>query len=67
MRPLGSRVKNDHDVTRALTLRSSRWTRRLSVTAGRPIPLVFVDTNVFHPVRLADLVLSCVGDGLFNL
>ena len=30
-------------------------------------PLVFVDTNVFYPVRLADLVLSCVGDGLFDL
>jgi predicted nucleic acid-binding protein len=28
---------------------------------------VFVDTNVFYPVRLADLVLSSVGDGLFDL
>lgn len=39
----------------------------MSPVATRPIPLVFVDTNVFYPVRLADLVLSCVGDGLFDL
>lgn len=35
--------------------------------ARRPIPLVFVDTNVLYPVRLADLVLSCAADGLFDL
>jgi predicted nucleic acid-binding protein len=29
--------------------------------------LVFVDTNVLYPVRLADLVLSSVDDGLFDL
>ena len=28
---------------------------------------MFVDTNVFYPVRLADLVLSSVDDGLFDL
>lgn len=28
---------------------------------------MFVDTNVFYPVRLADLVLSCASDGLFDL
>jgi len=28
---------------------------------------VFVDTNVLYPVRLADLVLSSVDDGLFDL
>lgn len=39
----------------------------MSAAGARPIPLVFVDTNVFYPVRLADLVLSCVGDGLFDL
>lgn len=31
------------------------------------VPLVFVDTNVFYPVRLADLILSSVDDGLFEL
>lgn len=31
------------------------------------IPLVFVDSNVFYPVRLADVVLSSVDDGLFDL
>lgn len=36
-------------------------------SARRPIPLVFVDTNVLYPVRLADLVLSCAVDGLFDL
>lgn len=36
-------------------------------SARRPIPLVFVDTNVLYPVRLADLVLSCAADGLFDL
>jgi predicted nucleic acid-binding protein len=30
-------------------------------------PRVFVDTNVFYPVRVADLVLSCVDDGLLEL
>ena len=35
--------------------------------AERTTPLVFVDTNVFYPVRLADLVLSCVDDGLLDL
>lgn len=39
----------------------------MSAAGARLIPLVFVDTNVFCPVRLADLVLSCVGDGLFDL
>ena len=39
----------------------------MSSTEARPSPLVFVDTNVFYPVRLADLVLSSVGDGLFDL
>ena len=39
----------------------------MSAAGARQIPLVFVDTNVFYPVRLADLVLSCVGDGLFDL
>lgn len=28
---------------------------------------MFVDTNVFYPVRLADLILSSVDDGLFEL
>ena len=36
-------------------------------SARRPIPLVFVDTNVLYPVRLADLVLSRAVDGLFDL
>lgn len=31
------------------------------------IPLVFVDTNAFYPVRLADLILSSIDDGLFKL
>ena len=31
------------------------------------VPLVFVDTNVFYPVRLADLILSSVDDGPFEL
>lgn len=31
------------------------------------VPLVFVDTNAFYPVRLADLILSSVDDGLFEL
>jgi hypothetical protein len=39
----------------------------LTDSARRPIPLVFVDTNVLYPVRLADLVLSCAVDGLFDL
>lgn len=30
-------------------------------------PRAFVDTNVFYPVRVADLVLSCVDDGLLDL
>lgn len=30
-------------------------------------PRVFVDTNVFYPVRVADLVLSCVDDSLLEL
>jgi hypothetical protein len=30
-------------------------------------PRVFVDTNVFYPVRVAGLVLSCVDDGLLEL
>jgi hypothetical protein len=39
----------------------------LSTTPPGDIPLVFVDTNVFFPVRLADLVLSSVDDGLIEL
>lgn len=39
----------------------------MSLATRRSIPLVFVDTNVFYPVRLADLVLSSAGDGLFDL
>ena len=31
------------------------------------VPLVFVDTNAFYPVRLADLILSSIDDGLFEL
>ena len=31
------------------------------------VPLVFVDTNAFYPVRLADLILSSIDDGLFDL
>jgi hypothetical protein len=38
---------------------SRRRARVLTDSARRPIPLVFVDTNVLYPVRLADLVLSC--------
>jgi hypothetical protein len=37
-------------------------------TAGVPtIPLVFIDSNVLCPVRVADLVLSSVDDGLFEV
>ncbi len=39
----------------------------MSRVARRSIPLVFIDTNAFYPVRLADLVLSSVGEGLFDL
>jgi len=39
----------------------------LSDTGPRLIPLIFVDMNVFYPVRLADLVLSCAADGHFDL
>lgn len=31
------------------------------------IPLVFLDSNVLYPVRLADLVLSSVDDGLLEV
>ncbi len=31
------------------------------------VPLVFLDSNVLYPVRVADLVLSCVDDGLFEV
>ena len=31
------------------------------------VPLVFVDTNALYPVRLADLILSSIDDGLFEL
>ena len=31
------------------------------------VPLVFVDTNALYPVRLADLILSSVDDGIFDL
>jgi len=39
----------------------------LSAGPDAHVPLVFVDTNVFYPVRLADLFLSSVDDGLFEL
>jgi predicted nucleic acid-binding protein len=31
------------------------------------IPLVFIDSNVLYPVRVADLVLSSADDGLFEV
>ena len=31
------------------------------------IPLVFLDSSVLYPVRLADLVLSSVDDGLLEV
>jgi predicted nucleic acid-binding protein len=31
------------------------------------IPLVFIDSNILYPVRLADFVLSSVDDGLFEV
>jgi predicted nucleic acid-binding protein len=39
----------------------------LSAGLDTHVPLVFVDTNVFYPLRLADLILSSVDDGLFEL
>jgi len=39
----------------------------LTAPLDEHVPLVFVDTNVFYPVRLADLILSSVDDGLFEL
>jgi hypothetical protein len=30
-------------------------------------PLVFLDSNVLYPVRVADLVLSSADDGLFEV
>ena len=35
--------------------------------ARHPLMLVFVDTNVWYPVVLADLVLRSVEIGLFDL
>ena len=39
----------------------------MNASLDEHVPLVFVDTNVFYPVRLADLILSSVDDGLFEL
>ena len=36
-------------------------------TSDAHVPLVFVDTNAFYPARLADLILSSIDDGLFEL
>jgi predicted nucleic acid-binding protein len=37
------------------------------MTAVSIIPLVFIDSNVLYPVRVADLVLSSADDGLFEV
>jgi predicted nucleic acid-binding protein len=37
------------------------------MTGDSTIPLVFVDSNVLYPVRVADLVLSSADDGLFEV
>ena len=39
----------------------------MSMGAVTGIPLVFLDSNVLYPVRVADLVLSGVDDGLFEV
>jgi predicted nucleic acid-binding protein len=37
------------------------------MTGDSTIPLVFIDSNVLYPVRVADLVLSSADDGLFEV
>jgi predicted nucleic acid-binding protein len=37
------------------------------MTGNSTIPLVFIDSNVLYPVRVADLVLSSADDGLFEV
>jgi predicted nucleic acid-binding protein len=39
----------------------------LSTPSPSTIPLVFIDSNILYPIRLADLVLSSVDDGLFEV